>query len=158
MTPDPTLVAVLVIAVTALAGTIAFLFRYYSKRLKEAHDDQKRIMEAASSERFEFAKERFEFVKERSMWLIERTRFEAVELHLRTEFEAKHRAAVESYARTVQDLHETARTHEDTVRREYLQNMESVSDKAEAAQGKIGAVLEKIYDRFVVAPRRGGSH
>lgn len=141
------LVAVLIIAVTTLAGVIAYLFHYYSKRLKDEGDDKKRILEAASSERFEFA-------KERALWLVERTKHDAVELQLRAEYESKHRQIAEAHAKTVQEIHDDARAHEDLVRREYTQNMETIAGKAEEAQARMALVFEKLHDRLAGSRRR----
>ena len=136
MTPEPavptSLVPLLVIAVVALAGVIAYLFRFYTGRM-EAKDAT-------------LAKEREERAKERENWVIERTRHERFQVELRAEYEAK-------YHEMHKTLYEDAREHEDKARREYTENIEAVSQNVQAASDKVTQVLDKIYDRYI-SPRR----
>lgn len=126
------LVPLLVIAVVALAGVIAYLFRFYTGRM-EAKDAI-------------LSKEREERAKERENWVVERTRHERFQVELRAEYEAKYRE-------THKTLHEDAREHEDRARREYAENIEAVSQNVQAASDKVTQVLDKIYDRYI-SPRR----
>jgi Tfp pilus assembly protein PilV len=75
MATDPSvptsLVAVLVIGVSALAAVIAYLFRHYQKR-EDAYQ------------------------QERLAWVAERTRLELVETKLRAEYETRHREILET--------------------------------------------------------------
>ena len=131
-TMPTTVVSILVIAVTALATVVAFLFKYYSGR------------QAAAELLYRVREE--EITKERITW--------ARELKaIRTEFEMKHRAMLEGQVKIMADLHEEAREHENMARREFAENMELVASKASEASEKIAAVLDKFYDRFV-GPRR----
>jgi flagellar basal body-associated protein FliL len=125
------LVPLLIIAVVALAGAIAYLFRFYSGRM-EAKDAL-------------LAKEREERAKERENWVVERTRHERFQVELRAEYETK-------YHDTLKTLYDDAREHEDTARREYTENIETVSANAQAASEKVTRVLDKLYD--YLAPRR----
>lgn len=136
------LVAVLVIAVAALAGTIVYLFKYYANRLADGEKS-----------RLEHDKE---IATERLQWAVERTRFEGYREEHRAEYEAKHRQLVEQQAVITRELYDALREHDNTARREYAANMEVVADKASEAADKIAAVLDKFYDRFVGSPRRGG--
>jgi hypothetical protein len=125
MTPEasiPTSIAPLLgIAVVTLAGVVAFLWRYYSKR-DEEHS------------------------KERELWVTERQRLERFQVELRAEYEAK-------YHETLKTLYDDAREHEATVRREYAENIEAVSQNAQMASDKVARVLDKIYETYIV-PRR----
>jgi exonuclease VII large subunit len=144
MTPptDPTptqLVTMLCIAVAALAGVVAFLFRYYSKRL-DAHGKER---EAWAKEREVWLETR---AKEREAWATERERMERFQLELRAEYEAKYRE-------TTSTLYSAAREHETTSRREYADNMETVASKQAEAFDKVTQVIDKIYD-YLIRPRR----
>lgn len=146
--PVPTsLVVLLIIAVTALAGVIGYLFQFYSKRMAQAAADQ----------RVEADKQH----QERVSWALERARMEATmqaaSNALRAEYEAKHRILAEQHAKALGDLFDASREHEDQARREYLENIESVSQKAAEANTKVAAVLDKFYERYVGGPRRGQS-
>jgi uncharacterized protein YifE (UPF0438 family) len=122
-----TLVPLLIVAITALAGVIAYLFRYYSKRLELA--DTVRLANETMH------------AKERAEWYIERTA-------LRGEYEAKHRAIVEDYGHTVRELYEGAKAYETSARKEFVTNVELVSDQLVEASTQIVTVLDKFYDRL----------
>jgi hypothetical protein len=70
-----------------------------------------------------------------------------------TEYERKLREAVEKHAAMISELYDSARENEIAARREYTANMEIVATKAAEANDKIGAVLEKMYDRYVPSRR-----
>ncbi len=138
MSPDattipPYLVAILITALTALAGTVAYLFKHFSSREAEA-------------------------VKERLAWAVERSKFdtarEEYEIALRLEYETKHRALLENHIKTMAVVHDAAREHEDLVRREFAQLMETVSAKASESSDKIAAVMDKFYERYVERRQR----
>lgn len=132
----------LLLAVTALAGTIAFLFKFYSGRLALADDARSKRDEEISKERIEWAKER--------------TRMESMELSLRAEYEEKHRSLIETQAKIMQAIYDAGREHENRCRREYAQNMEVVAAKVTEATEKIGAVLDKMLDRVLGTRRLHG--
>jgi tRNA splicing ligase len=127
-TIPPYLIAVLIAAVTALAGTVAYLFKHFST--KEA-----------------------ESAKERMAWALERQKFDTqrdeYEIALRLEYEARHRVVLENHIKMMATSHEASRDHEDLVRREFAQLMETVSSKATEGSDKVAAVMDKFYDRFV---------
>jgi flagellar basal body-associated protein FliL len=132
MAAEPTiptsLAPLLIAAVLALAGVIAYLFRYYSKRAED------------------HGKESEAWGKEREAWAAERARLERFHVELRAEYEAK-------YHETLNTLYKEARENEATARREYAENMESVAQKAAEASSKVAAVMDKIYD-YLIRPRR----
>jgi hypothetical protein len=132
---------VLVIAVTALAGVVVYLFKHYQGKLAELETDR-REREA-------------EHTRERVTWVQERTRLEGAELQVRGEFEAKHRALLDTQVKIVSELHEAAREHENASRREFATTMEMVADKGTEASEKVAAVLDKFLDRFVTGRRKG---
>ena len=156
--PEPTIpttqLSLLIAAIVALAGVIAYLFRFYSNRLKDIGDAQKLRDD-------EHAKERAQWAVERSQWAVERSSAamvrETTDAKIRAEFEEKHRVIVAEQVKMMAELHEQAREHENTARREFAQNMETVATKAGEASDRIAAVLDKFYDRFVGPrpPRRG---
>jgi hypothetical protein len=133
------LVTVFIVAITALAGVIAYLFRYYSGRQAAA--------ETAAIKREE------DNAKERVAWAVERAELKSYSDDLRAEYEAKFRSMAERHAETVRVLYDVGRDHENAARREYLQNMEIVAQKAAEANDKIGAVLEKALERSLGARR-----
>jgi biopolymer transport protein ExbB/TolQ len=143
MPADPatpaSLVTVFIIAITTLAGVIAYLFRYYSGR--QATAEEQRL------------KREDEHAHERTAWALERAELKSYNDDLRAEYEAKFRAAVDRHAETVRALYDVGREHENAARREYLQNMEIVAAKAAEANDKIGAVLEKALERSLGARR-----
>src|SRR5215470_2700540 len=122
------LIPLLITAILALAGVIAYLFRYYSKRAED------------------HGKEREAWSKEREAWAAERARLERFQIDLRAEYEAK-------YHSTLETLYKEARENEALARREYAENMESVAQKAAEASSKVAAVMDKIYD-YLIRPRR----
>lgn len=141
MTPLPSadavptsLVAMLVVAVVALASVIAFLFRYYSGRLKDVET------ELRTSDK--------QHAKERQDWAVERATLQGFRDQLGAEY-AKRQAD------DMRSLYDRALEHENAARREYISNMEGVAQKAAEAQDKVGAVMQKMADRL--AGRRPGS-
>lgn len=122
------LIPLLITAVVALCGVVAYLFRYYSKRAED------------------HGKERGAWAKEREAWAIERTRHERMQIDLRAEYETK-------YHETYKTLYQDAREYEAQARREYAENMEIVAQKAAEASDKVTAVMDKIYD-YLIRPRR----
>lgn len=126
------LAPLLIAAVLALAGVIAYLFRYYSKRAED------------------HGREREAWAKEREAWAVERTRHERFQVELRAEYEAK-------YHETLANLYKEARENEATARREYAENMEIVAQKAAEASAKVATVMDKIYD-YLIRPRSRTPH
>lgn len=122
------LIPLLIAAVLALAGVIAYLFRYYSKRAED------------------HSKERENWSREREAWAAERVRLERFQVDLRAEYETK-------YHSTLETLYKEARENEALARREYAENMEGVAKAAEASNSKVAAVMDKIYD-YLIRPRR----
>lgn len=138
-----TLIGALAIAVSALAGTIVYLWRFYQGRMSKA-DKTRRLLDETHA-------------KEREAWAVERTSthesFETERAHLRLEFEEKHRILVEDYLKKAQDLYQLSREDQRAARKEFAEIMEIVSKEATKSSEKIATVLEKFYDRFV-GPRR----
>lgn len=153
------LVAVLIIAVTALAGTVAYLWKYYSGRAAIASKET--LFREA-----EHSKERAAWSEERTLWAAERVEIKGFAQAFRAEYEEKMRALSDKYAESVRALSEkytetlsetydNTREQENVARREYLANMEVVAEKAQEAQSKIGAVLDKALERSLGARSRG---
>lgn len=164
--PTPTsMVALLSLAVVALAGTVVFLFKYYSGRMTAVDEERRKRDDEQAKERQTALSDQ---AKERTAWALERvelrTDFDKKIRELQaeadrrmreshTEYERKLREAVEKHAATISELYEAARENEISARREYTANMEVVATKAAEANDKIGAVLEKMYDRYVPSRR-----
>lgn len=156
--PEPTaiptsLVTVLIVAVTTLAGVITYLWRHYQGKLDKLEQFHNEIDKGIYQERLNWAAERGRFEQVREEWATAQERFEA---RLRGEFEGKHRTVVEDYAKQVSQVIEASRQREDAIRREYTENMELIAGKAESGQSKVALVLEKFYDRYVSPRPRGG--
>ncbi|HWW61203.1 MAG TPA: hypothetical protein VN181_07540 [Thermoanaerobaculia bacterium] len=147
MTPEPatiptSLLTVLIVAVTTLAGVIVYLWKHYQAKLDKIAEVEKEVDKGVHQERL--------------LWAAERQRLaqaqEDFEVRLRLEFETKHRAAVEDCAKRVADAVQASRDREDSIRREYAENMTLVAERAEASSAKLATVMEKFYDRYV-SPR-----
>lgn len=142
MTPttEPTiptsLVPLLVLAIIALGGVIAYLFRFYSKR-----DDKN------ARERAEHTREREEWAQERERWAVERERWERTRVELRAEYEARYR---EDY----RAMCEVQRKHEEDARRADADRWESVAQVAAEANTKVAAALDRFHDIYIGNPRR----
>lgn len=131
----PYVVTILCAAVVALCGVIAYLFKHYSG--KQDTQDKERIVWAVERSKFDEAREKYE-------------------AQLRAEYEEKHRLIIETHAKSLSEIHDAARAHEDQVRREYAQSMNAVADKAAESTEKIAAVLDKMYSRYVGPRSRNG--
>lgn len=146
MPTEPTLptslITVLIVAITTLAGVIAYLWKHYQSRLDEIN----KVNNIADAGVYQ----------ERLGWTAERVRLgqaqEDFEIRLRLEFEAKHRLVVEDCAKRVAEAVQAARDREDAVRREFADNMGTIATKMESGQAKLALVLDKFYDRYV-SPR-----
>lgn len=138
------LVAAMAIAVVTMAGAVAYLFKYFSGRTeaqrKSAESERIRLIEAHADER--------------QNWAVERVRLEVAAKEIRAEYETKHRELVERHSDALHQLYESAREHENLARREYAANMEVVAEKAREVQEKVGAVLDKIYSRYIGMRRK----
>jgi hypothetical protein len=123
--PAPTtLIPLLVVAITALAGVVGYLWRYYSKR-DEVH-----------------GKEREEWHAERERWAVERERWDRVRAELRADYEARYR---EDYRQLLEDQ----RKHEEDSKRADADRMESIERITAEANAKVAVVLERIYERYI---------
>jgi len=138
----------------ALAGVIAFLFKHYSTRIAERDA-------AWAAER---ASDHAAWAKERTTWAAERAAYDGYRDKLRAEFEERHRGLVVAQQQAIKEVFESSRLHEDTMRREFLENMdlarrefatnmETIATKASDASDRIALVLDKFYDRLL-GPRR----
>jgi hypothetical protein len=139
------LVTVLVIAVTALAGVVVFLFKHYQGKLSEMETDRRAREAQQAQERTDWVKERTRLEKEQ----------ETFEIRIRAEFEAKYRALLEDQVRMMTEVHEAARENEKASRREFATTMEMVADKGTEASEKVATVLDKFLERFVTGRRKG---
>lgn len=135
-----TLVVALSIAVVTMAGVVAYLFRYFTKRNDTAEKERLHLLKSIADER--------------AAWSAERVQLGVAHKENRAEYEAKHREVVERHAASLRQLYDDAREIEALARREYAANMEVVAEKARESQEKVGQVLDKIYNRFIVGLRR----
>lgn len=126
------LVPLLVLGITALAGVIGYLFVFYSKR-----DDK-------------HTKEREEWALERERWAVERERWERARTEIRAEYDARYRDDAER-------VYREQREYEETSRRADADRMESIARIAAEANTKVAAALDKFYDIYI-GPRRRPPH
>ena len=142
--PSTTLTAALLAAVGALALTVAYLFRHYTKKIDGYDEIRKGTQEA--------------FAKEREAWATERQRNEAMRQSFeqaREEFEKEVRASYEERLRVACERYaESERQHIAQARREFAELMEAVGAQATDAQEKIALVFEKLLDRYAGARTR----
>jgi hypothetical protein len=121
----------LIIAISTLAGVVAYLFRFYNKRDAKLQEERKQI------------------IAERSGWALEREGWEKERLRIRLEFEEKHREVVENYAKALHEDVSNSREREDKIRNEFGELMEEVRDDAQKSSSALVDTLQKFYDRFV---------
>lgn len=140
------LVGILVAAVVALAGVVAYLFKHYSVKVTAADDARARQAQECALERQQWAVERQKYDEQR----------DDLETKLRLEYETKHRVILEHHIKMMADLHEAARVHDNEARREFAELMSTVADKAQESQEKLAGVMEKFYARYVGPRSRGG--
>ena len=133
------LVPLLVLAIIALSGVIAYLFTFYSKRDKEH-----------AKERKEWFAERDEWAAERIRWAVERERWERTRTEIRAEYDARYRDDAER-------LYREQREYEETSRRTDADRMESIAKITVEANTKVAAALDKFHDIYV-GPRRRTPH
>jgi hypothetical protein len=142
--PPLTLVVALLAAVTALAGTVVFLFRHYAKKV-DTHDEvRKKMQEEIAQERLSWAAERGRFEALRNDFEESREKFER---EVRAQYEERLRVTSERYA-------ESERQNVAQARREFAELMESVAQQAEIQRDKYAAVFEKFLDRFALSRGR----
>jgi len=151
-----TLDSALIVAVTALALTVGFLFKHYAGRMAKSEESREKLdaehakqletLSTAHSKRIsevEGARHQaiIDHAKEREVWAAERVRLDGIHDRLRAEY--AHREA-----ENLRKLYEDAREAENIQRREYIQNMETVAKTAADADEKLGNALRKISDRL----------
>jgi biopolymer transport protein ExbB/TolQ len=130
---SPTMVGLLCAAVTALAATVGYLFKFYSTKMSEQSADRRKI-EA-------------EHADERKQWAVERARADSRVEIARAELKAE-------YEKSFREILEDARKHEDEVRRDYARNIDGVAEQLSAAHDRLTVVMDKFYERFVNGGRR----
>lgn len=140
----PTSVIVLLgIAVSALAGVIAYLFKYYSGRMKESEDHRLKSEEVHA--------------QERQTWAVERERLGNARNELRLEFEVKHREMLERAVDAMRELEAKLRAEYvrlvESVEESNTTNMKILADKADEANQRMSTVMEKLATRFSQRPR-----
>lgn len=157
--PDPSgglkpwLAAVFISAIVALAGVIVYLFKTLEKKNRRA-DARSAEKDAA------LAEQRKDAAVKDEQW---ETKLEK----LRADYEVKNKELAEKYAQDLRvlaqqhkedlrTLYDASREHEDQVRREFSEVMETVSQKAGEQSQAIASVLERFYTRFVGPRSRGG--
>lgn len=133
------LIPLLVLGITVLAGVISYLFLFYNKRDKEH-----------AKERKEWAAERDVWAAERERWAVERERWERMRTELRAEYDARYRDDAER-------LYREQREYEEDSRRSDADRMESIAKIAAEANTKVAAALDKFYDIYI-GPRRRPPH
>jgi hypothetical protein len=145
---SPTLVAALIAAIVALSGTVAFLFRHFTKK----DDDYMK-------ERSLYSAERAKHAEERANWAAARATLENFENKLRAEYEARYREIASDHSEAVIKMYEDARQLDKENRREYLQsldetrreyaaNIDGVAKRHEESMTKLGAVMDKLAGRL----------
>jgi hypothetical protein len=125
--PGPSLLSqygVVGVIASIFAAVIVFLFKQLREEAKARIEDHKKIAE-------------------------ERAKHDVEREALRTEFERKHRELVEVLTQDLRDEHKANRAHEDEVRKEFAELMETVSAEAAKSSDAIVSVLNKFYDRWV---------
>jgi F0F1-type ATP synthase membrane subunit b/b' len=116
-----------VVALIFLLGLIS-LFRLYVKRIDRADDTHRKMTE--------------EHLKERADW-------QRLQADMRADYERKHRENADQYAAELRKVYEESRTHEDSVRKEFSDMLNSMASDQTRSMGDIARVLDKIYERFV---------
>lgn len=138
-TTPTSFVGALLLAITALAGVVALLFRLYVGRNKSAEDG------AASKDKL--------MADERKAWAIKEEGWHAEREAIRAEFERKCRELAEGYAAKLDEINEMFLAREDAMRKEYGDRVERIASEAAKASNATVEVLNKIHERFI-GPRR----
>lgn len=148
MAGPTTLTAALIAAIVALAGTVAFLFRHFTKKDEEY-----------AKERSIYAAERTKHAEERANWATLRAALENFENKLRAEYEARYREIATDHSEAVIKMYEDARQLDKENRREYLQsldearrdyaeNVDGVAKRHDESMTKLGIVIDKLAARL----------
>jgi DNA anti-recombination protein RmuC len=116
-----------VVAGIFLMGVVS-LFRLYVKRIDLADATHRKMTE--------------EHLKERVDW----TRQLA---DVRAEYERKHRENAEQYAAELRQCYEDSRNHEDSIRKEFGEMLNTMENDQSKSMADIARVLDKLYERFV---------
>jgi len=124
-------------------GIVALVFGYAIIHLFRALRADQAANRAADKER----------ERERAEWAIERKQRELAEgarnEQLRAEYERKHRELAEGFTQALREERDANREHEDGVRREFAELMETISAEAAKSSAAIVEVMSKFYDRLV---------
>ncbi len=132
---------VLGVVVVALAYLAWYLFRRYEKRMdaeiagfvveRKAMDEERRAME-----------------EERKQCALDKER-------LRTEYEARHREMVVAYTHQFAEHTKASRENENAARREFAGTIEEMAEQQAKASSAQVAMIDKLTDRIVAAPKSG---
>ncbi len=132
---------VLGVIVIAFSWVIVYLFKRYEKR-----NDQ-------------IAVERAAIEKERESWQTEREAAHAAATlaseKLRLEFEVKHRELADRYGKDLVEQIKACRENDTVVRREFTDTLETMAENQQRASVAQVAMIDKLTDRIVIAPKSG---
>lgn len=135
-----TLVGALILAVTALAGVVVYLFKLYVGRNTTAEANA--------------AKKDEDVARMRAAWDVERESWEAERMRLLMEYERKRADLAEGYAMETGEIRDGALVREDALRKDFGDRLERISAEAAKAAHAQVEVLTKLKERFI-GPRRG---
>ena len=139
----------LIVAITALAGVIVYLF----KLLWGQNHEQRGAAEQMIKEREGWNQERAKLGHDAAL---ERQRlaaeYELKECELRGDYEKRHREIIERYDGIARADSRRMLEHEDQVRKEFRELMERMETARGEANEALVMALEKFYSRLV-APR-----
>lgn len=121
----PSLVSVLVLAVTTLSGVVVYLWRYYSGKVDKLESELRSSGKAHA--------------EEREKWAVERTQLNGFRDQTRAEY-------AQRYADDLRKLYAEARERDDQVRRENAANAEALAARAAEERAKIGDALTKLAE------------
>lgn len=116
-----------IVAGIFLVGVVS-LFRLYVKRIDRADDTHRKTTE--------------DHLKERADWIRQQA-------EMRAEYERKHRENAEQYAADLRQCYDDSRTHEDSIRKEFGDMLNTMENDQSKSMADIARVLDKLYERFV---------
>jgi hypothetical protein len=143
---DATLVKLLIGVITALAGVIAYLFKVIMGQSKELRTSAEEVGKERNGWAAERARHTADSALERQRHANE---LEVKEQELRGDYEKRHRELVERYDSIARSDSKRMLEHEDQVRKEFAEIMETVAAQNEKNSEQLVQLLNKFYDRFV---------
>lgn len=150
---DWTLVGVLVIGISALAGVIIFLVNHIIKMYREEKIETKAKSEAYATA---MAAKDASIMKCREENAVDRAKCATELEEARAENEERLRESIERYTEDLKAERDASRVREDAIHRDYQARLHSVTVEVAKTMQDIAPVLDKLSERRPPPRRPGG--